>query len=225
VLFTTNFDALLETAVEQEQHVPPDIIIEDPDIGLIDEGRRTTVVKLHGCLSLPQSIVLARDDYETYEDLHPAMVAYLQSLLATRTFLFVGYSLTDQDFRSIHHAIARALAGRQRHHAYVLEVSGRSTFVADYWRSKGIRTLAFPANDFDAVRAFVEGVGEEATGPQSAVEVARVLGRDRPPPAIQVEPFVDCLHAMSRALDDVIQTAQDAGRSELCLRPPAIGSP
>jgi NAD-dependent SIR2 family protein deacetylase len=48
VIFTTNYDQLMERALTESQGVPPDVIVEDAHIGLIDEARRTTVVKLHG---------------------------------------------------------------------------------------------------------------------------------------------------------------------------------
>src|SRR5690606_37628669 len=110
----------LERAIAEVQHVPPDVIVEDAHVGLIDETRRTTVVKLHGCLSVPETIVLARDEYEAYADRHPAMIAYLQSLLATRTFLFVGTSLSDSNFLVIQAAIRRA-HGKYQRHAYRLD--------------------------------------------------------------------------------------------------------
>src|SRR5438552_17788358 len=51
----------MEQAVEDADGVLPDVIIEDAHVGLIDDVRHTTVVKLHGCLSLPDTIVLARE--------------------------------------------------------------------------------------------------------------------------------------------------------------------
>lgn len=136
VIFTTNYDRLLERAIADAQGVPPDAIVVDSHVGLVDDSRRTTVVKLHGCLSLPERIVLARDEYETFADKHPAMIAYLQSLLATRTFLFVGTSLTDPDFQDIHTAIRRALGKHQRT-AYRLDAGAKAKFVLRDWEERG----------------------------------------------------------------------------------------
>src|SRR5579859_4753843 len=136
VVFTTNYDTLLERAIEDAQGTPADVVIDDGHIGLIDETRRTSLVKLHGCLTLPESIVLTRDDYETYADRHRAMIAYLQSLLATRTFLFVGFSLIDPNFRTIYSTIARAL-GPYRRQAYLLEGVPRPEPLVRYWNQKG----------------------------------------------------------------------------------------
>ena len=72
-------------------------------VGRIRKDDRVTLVKMHGCVSAPDTIVVTRDDYETYAQHHPAIVTYLQSLLATRTFLFVGFSLTDPNFRGPSH--------------------------------------------------------------------------------------------------------------------------
>lgn len=142
VICTTNYDLLMEQAIEHIDGVPPDVIIEDGHVGLIDEARRTTLVKLHGCLTLPETIVLARDDYEAYAERHRAMTAYLHALLATRTFLFIGFGLTDPNFRTIYNAIGRAL-GPHRRIAYVLALGKWPDPVVRYWQKKGIETLVF----------------------------------------------------------------------------------
>jgi hypothetical protein len=209
VLLTTNFDTLLEQAIQQTEGVPPDAIIEDAHIGLIDEARRTTVAKLHGCVSLMSSIVLTRDDYEVYLERHPAMVAYVQALLATRTFLFVGYSLTDPDLRLIYSAIRRAL-GRHKRKAYLLDAGAKAPQLVAYWRERGLEIVLFDA--YEEIPVFVDQLARDANAAQNVPGAIRTL--QAPPPeasVVQVGPLMDRLDDLRNALQALLDQATDAG--------------
>lgn len=207
VIFTTNYDQLMERALESVQGVPPDIIIEDSHVALIDEARRTTLVKLHGCLSLPETIVLARDDYEGYADNHHAMIAYLQSLLATRTFLFVGFSLLDPNFRVIHHTIRRAL-GSYRREAYLLDAGHKTSYSVHYWGQRGVRTLLFAT--YEEQHRFLRKIAAASTGAGTALGASRILSRSDPP-LLEVGPLMEHLEALGGALQNVIEQARNQG--------------
>lgn len=208
VFFTTNYDDLLERAIAKTQRVPPDVIIEDAHIGLIDEARRTTVVKLHGDLAVPDTIVLTRDDYEGYAERHPAMIAYLQALLATRTFLFVGFSLRDANFRQIHRQIRRAL-GKYGRTAYVLDGTGKESLIAKHWSSRGVTTLTFPS--FDEVRDQLRQFGSDAVFHGNAARAARRLGEPEPPPSLEVQQVVDGIGALRTSLVELLGAAGLSG--------------
>lgn len=207
VFFTTNYDLLMERAIEQMQGVPPDVVIEDGHVGLVDEARRTTLVKLHGCLTLPETIVLTRDDYETYADRHRAMVAYLQSLLATRTFLFVGFSLVDPNFRAIYSTIARAL-GQHKRQAYLVEGVKRPEPLMRYWRQKGIVTITL--DGYDRLPAFVREITGHTTRGRGALAAAHTLSRSEPP-LLSVGPLLEQLESVRGSLAQVIMQARDVG--------------
>lgn len=65
---------------------------------------RRRVFKIHGSVSNPGSIVATEDDYERcYRELNEGLVgASLKELLATKTVVFVGYSLRDSDFVALY---------------------------------------------------------------------------------------------------------------------------
>ena len=207
VTFTTNYDLLLESAVEQSEGTPPDVIIEDAHIALVDEARRTSIVKLHGCLTLPATIVLTRDDYETYADRHRAMVAYLQSLLATRTFLFVGFSLVDPNFRAIYSTIARAL-GPYKRQAYLVEGVARPEPLVRYWREKGIVTIEL--DGYDKVPGCLQQISRRIPDAGSGLAAVRTLGRSEPPP-LEVEPLFETLTAARAQLSELIRQSRETG--------------
>jgi hypothetical protein len=91
---TTNYDSLYERAVEMQRGsrgVADVLPWEQPSPG------RQWILKMHGDVGRPESIVLTRQQFVAYDaDTRPAG-AFLQTLLLTRHVLFVGASLTDDN--------------------------------------------------------------------------------------------------------------------------------
>lgn len=91
---TTNYDSLYERAVEMQRgsHGVANVLPwEQPLPG------RQWILKMHGDVARPESIVLTRQQFVAYDaDTRPAG-AFLQTLLLTRHVLFVGASLTDDN--------------------------------------------------------------------------------------------------------------------------------
>ena len=75
------------------------------------EGRK--VFKVHGSVSNYGSIIATSEDYRRAktELEHGAIGSALKLLLATKTIVYVGYSLSDHDFLSIQRFITRDLRG------------------------------------------------------------------------------------------------------------------
>jgi hypothetical protein len=97
---TTNWDAYFE----EECDATP--FITGEDIPLWRMGGRK-VLKIHGSISSPGSIVATENDYrQRLEDLNTnVMGTFLRNFLATRTVVFVGYSLRDWNFRRLYGAL------------------------------------------------------------------------------------------------------------------------
>lgn len=180
VIFTTNYDLILETALRENQS-PPDVVVSDRYIALIDERAGTTLVKMHGSVTHPESILLTREDYATYGETHRATITYLQSLLATRTFLFVGFSFSDPNFRLIYEAIQRAL-GRYRRPAYALIPDPDNSLMVRHWERNGVRMLTFDgANPEEEILRFVQRLSGRVaaqTERSELLEFVRALSED-----------------------------------------------
>jgi tetratricopeptide (TPR) repeat protein len=161
VVFTTNFDQLMEQALRAQAH-QVNVVVEDGQVGRIRTDDRVTLVKMHGCVSAPDTIVVTRDDYETYAQRHPAIVTYLQSLLATRTFLFVGFSLTDPNFRAIYSTIQHVLGAYRRFSFSPMLETGHNPHLWRYWYRK--RLVLIPLQDSDGVHTFLESGLREVNG-------------------------------------------------------------
>ena len=100
---TMNYDTLFETA----SHDIGDkrTVIPDRAIG----GENKWLLKLHGSVTNPESIVLTRDDYLGYNTSRDALSAVVKANLITHHLLFVGFGLRDDHFHEIIHDVGRAV--------------------------------------------------------------------------------------------------------------------
>ena len=102
---TTNYDKLFEKASEDAGRPVAVLPHTSPRAG------DRWLLKLHG--SVGDDIVLTRDDYLDMMRSRSALTSIVQALLMTRHMLFVGYSLTDDDFHQVAHDV-RAVVARKR---------------------------------------------------------------------------------------------------------------
>ena len=116
-IVTTNFDDLFERALQQKE-VPYACVINNADLSLV--GDRLQVLKPHGDLAFPDSLVFTRRDYSRYPQ-QEIVNEKLRTLAAQHSFLFVGYSLNDPD---LNHQFQHVLDAQQplaRHHYLVVD--------------------------------------------------------------------------------------------------------
>ena len=113
-IVTTNWDTYFEDICAATP------FIEDRDIAFWDVAARR-VLKIHGSISNFGSIVATRTDYDLCKSrLESGIIgAHLKSLLATRSVIFVGYSLQDDDFLQIYASVRSALKDFHRQAYFV----------------------------------------------------------------------------------------------------------
>ena len=104
---TTNYDTLFEMASAVVGR--PCARIPGQPVG---RGERF-ILKMHGCVKQPRSIVLTREDYLRFQENRSALAGIVQALLLTRHMLFVGFGFTDDNFHRIAHAVREALRGER----------------------------------------------------------------------------------------------------------------
>jgi len=92
---TTNYDTLFEDASTAAGH--PTAVL--PYESSKESGR--WLLKMHGCVNHLEDIVLTREDFLRYADRRSALAGIVQALLITRHMLFVGFSLSDENFLRI----------------------------------------------------------------------------------------------------------------------------
>ncbi len=105
---TTNYDTLFEGAwrgAGRSPRVLPWESVTDAECWLL---------KLHGTVDDDESIVLSRDDYLRFEGEGVALAGIVQAMLLTRHMLFVGYSLSDDNFHRLVHQVRTAIGARDQ---------------------------------------------------------------------------------------------------------------
>lgn len=107
---TTNFDDLYEAACALPGAAAPARLPYDPA-----STDRPWLLKLHGDLE-HDDLVFTRAEYLGAERNRAALFGIVQAMLVTRHLLFVGYSLSDEDFHRLVDQIGAALQGAHRPH-------------------------------------------------------------------------------------------------------------
>lgn len=92
--WTTNYDKLLEKALEEAKKVP-DVKYTLKQLAVTKPDRDVVVYKMHGDIEHPADAIINKDDYEAYPVTMSAFAAALRGDLVEKTFLFLGFSFTD----------------------------------------------------------------------------------------------------------------------------------
>lgn len=108
---TLNYDTLFEKASKDAGSPRTVIPGEKPDDATA--ATRKWLLKLHGSVDKPETIVLTRDDYLGYSATREALSALVKAHLITHHLLFVGFGLADDHFHEIIHDVRRALPAQE----------------------------------------------------------------------------------------------------------------
>lgn len=97
---TTNYDRLYEDAVRAAAPAPdsgdPHDVLSVLPWGRV-QGDRPWLLKMHGDVHYPETIVLSRSSFVGYDSRWKPVGSILQSLMMTRHLLVVGASMTDEN--------------------------------------------------------------------------------------------------------------------------------
>jgi hypothetical protein len=98
---TTNYDRLYELAAgDLQANVGVAVLPFDRA-----QQDRPWVLKMHGDAERPETIVLTRSDFVSYDATSRPMGSLVQSLMVTRHLLVVGASMTDDNFLRLTHEV------------------------------------------------------------------------------------------------------------------------
>lgn len=139
LIFTTNYDELIESA-HAEAGVSMRVSADEEEFkARLSERPEHHLVKLHGSIDRPSTIVLTRDDYSRARTARREMLAHLRHELAGASFLFVGFSLSDPNFNVIHDDIRESL-GMQAPVSYTVQ-GARDPVKQRYLTSLNVNTV------------------------------------------------------------------------------------
>ncbi|MGY1771953.1 SIR2 family protein [Blastococcus sp. SYSU D00813] len=107
-VITTNFDRLYETAVREIRKEEMLVVLPDSKSDELGNelGRRPWLLKLHGDVERPESIVLDRRSFVRYDATRRPLGGVLQTTLLTKHLLVVGASMTDDNVIRLVHEVA-----------------------------------------------------------------------------------------------------------------------
>lgn len=141
-IITTNYDHLIEDTLNP--NVSNYIVIKS-DKDLLEQNGRHYIIKMHGDTDNIKEIVLKEDDYLKYSQNHILIETYIKSLLIDKTFLFIGYSLNDNNLSLIMSYIDyfvkdKGVKNRSTHYLVVNNISKpeRQTL---YWGHRGVELI------------------------------------------------------------------------------------
>lgn len=155
IIYTTNYDLLIEMAGSSSAITPAGpikpVFSTDTDLGQFHEND-VLYYKLHGSVDVANTpigrLILTRDDYRFYEQHRKLLFRRLRTDLALKTFVFIGYSLRDDNFRAILSDIRAELATEALPLSYAV-IRDFKPAEATFWRDKyNIQLLAFDATEF-----------------------------------------------------------------------------
>ena len=119
--WTTNYDRLIEKALEEAKKVP-DVKYTAKQMPSTRPDRDVVVYKMHGDIEHPADAVITKDDYESYHLTMSAFVSALRGDLVEKTFLFLGFSFTDPNIDYILSRVRAQYEKHQRHHYSIQRV-------------------------------------------------------------------------------------------------------
>ena len=141
VIITTNWDCIIENAIENEGYLY-DTICTDKD--LVKSTSQNKFIKIHGDFK-NHNIVFKEDDYLNYSRNFPLIENYIKSVFSTHTVLFLGYSYNDINLKHIMKWI--------QSHSSSIPPMYLVNFIADkpqerYLRSHGVTTLILDSENY-----------------------------------------------------------------------------
>lgn len=128
---TQNYDRLFEVAAGGAGR-PVSVLPYTPGL-----SHDRWLLKMHGCVSRPDDIVIQREDYLRYTERRAALTGIVQATLLTRCLLFVGFSLRDGNFHRAVDDVRRALSGGSRPSGLGTALFlGPSPLTAELWQAE-----------------------------------------------------------------------------------------
>ena len=103
------------------------------------------LLKIHGSVDKPLSLIATSEDYENYPDTHKDLLDKVAAALAMNTVLFVGYGLRDEHLRRLLARIRRQ-SGQWTRAAYA--VGFYDEVRTEVLAKKGIKVLEYDAAEF-----------------------------------------------------------------------------
>lgn len=136
-ILTSNYDKLLEGvyAAFSEGTIPQTFThLDTSELSVTLQNNAFHILKTHGDIDRVESIVLGKHQYRELLHNNSAYKIYLQNVLASKTVLFLGFSLTDPDLFSILDELSVAFKGNTSPHYALMDSTKLNSLEIDRFR-------------------------------------------------------------------------------------------
>jgi hypothetical protein len=100
-VITTNYDTLIEQAFRQAEK-PCGIVVREDDLTRMQD---VNVVKIHGCVNHPGTIVITEEDYYRWLLSDSKIKDCLEQWFIGQSIVFIGFSLSDPNLRQLYYGL------------------------------------------------------------------------------------------------------------------------
>ncbi|MGX9719557.1 SIR2 family protein [Stenotrophomonas acidaminiphila] len=174
IVVTTNYDEFLErnfdhhsggnAAYSVRKHTSGDLLS-------VVRSPQSLIVKMHGCISEPNDLVLDRMSFFKAKQRYHGFFSVMAALLTTHTILFLGYSLGDPDLQIILENIHSVSESTHGHYALLPKIEHRSV-VRAIKQSYNISCIEYPAGNHAVVPDCLKVLQEAVVASRAARGVA-----------------------------------------------------
>ena len=136
-IITTNYDQLFENTLGDKAQ----LLISNKDLPYINKSK-IQIYKIHGDLSLPDTIILKDSDYTNFFKNGKESELFWNSVkekMATQSILFIGYSLEDPNIKIIFEKILESLGDDMKENFFI--APNLQQFNIDKLSKKGIKYI------------------------------------------------------------------------------------
>lgn len=188
-IVTTNYDTLLEDAYAlwSDEGVPKSPTgAQLGRHGTLLLDRAFFILKAHGTIHDAASLVFTSEDYRRITHANPAFQAMMAAILLSHAVIFVGYSLSDPNFRLLLES-QLSVFGTQAPPRYALMEDVGTVEAQILRRTAGIEVISYPRGEHGNVATFLSTLASAAqmkAPPRSAH--ATVLRKRSPLPALRL---------------------------------------
>lgn len=124
-VITTNYDLLLESLMDKYK-----VYIGQEELIFSQLQGIGEIYKIHGCCTKPESIIIDEEDYKNFNDKEQYLAAKILTMFLEHPIIFIGYSIGDENIRSILKDIVKCLSEEN-----LLKLKNRLIFIE--WDREG----------------------------------------------------------------------------------------
>ena len=162
-IWTTNYDKIIEKNLARRR-VLTNSIYDEKDLPNASGTNRINIYKMNGDISNLDRIVITQKDIEDYGQNHEMMLTFFKRELVVNSFLFLGYSFSDEIVLSCLASVNRCIGKSANYHFAVLkrkDEAGFNHFIKDLDERYHVRVLLI--DDYDQLPDILQELKEAIT--------------------------------------------------------------